>query len=87
MNLADLDDLFQRGADKVSKALPRVFAKGTQAWIFLYGGEKVSVRCDLGLKQGWQIELQAEVVLDLGRGEGWVIPVEGLTSDVELDGL
>jgi hypothetical protein len=43
MNLADLDDLFERGADKVGKALPRVFAEGTQAWIFLHGGEKVSV--------------------------------------------
>jgi len=26
MNLANLDDLLERGADKVGKALPRVFA-------------------------------------------------------------
>jgi hypothetical protein len=87
MNLADLNDLFERGADKVGKALPRVFAKGAEAWIFLHGGQEVSVRRDLGLKQGGQIKVQAKVVLDLGRGEGWVIPVEGFTSDVELDGL
>jgi len=44
MNLPDLDDLFERGADKVRKALPRVFAKWAQTWIFLYGGQDVSVR-------------------------------------------
>jgi hypothetical protein len=43
MNLANLDDLFERGADKVDKALPRVFAKWTQAWIFLHSGEEVGV--------------------------------------------
>jgi hypothetical protein len=53
----------------------------------LHGGEEVSVGYDLGLKQGGQIKVQVEVVLDLGRGEGWVIPVEGFTSDVKLDGL
>ena len=53
----------------------------------MHSGEEVSVGYDLGLKQGGQIKVQVEVVLDLGRGEGWVIPVEGLTSDVELDGL
>jgi len=57
MNLADLDDLFERGADKVGKALPRVFAKGAKTWILLYGGEEVSVRRDLGLKQGEQIKV------------------------------
>jgi hypothetical protein len=41
----------------------------------------------LGLKQGGQIKVQAKVVLDLGRGEGWVIPMEEFTSDMELDGL
>jgi hypothetical protein len=44
MNLADLDDLLEGGADKVCKALPRVFAKWAQTWIFLYGGQDVSVR-------------------------------------------
>lgn len=28
VDLADLNDLFERGADKVGKALPRIFAKG-----------------------------------------------------------
>jgi hypothetical protein len=57
MNLANLDDLFERGADKVGKALPRVFAKGTQAWIFLHSGEEVSVGRDLRMKQGGQIKI------------------------------
>ena len=57
MNLTDLDDLFERGADKVGKALPRVFAEGTQAWIFLHSGEEVSVVRDLRLKQGGQIKI------------------------------
>ena len=68
MNLADLNDLFQRGADKVGKALPRVFAKGAKAWIILHGGEEVDVGRDLGLQEGRQIKIQGEVVLDLGRG-------------------
>jgi hypothetical protein len=57
MNLANLDDLFKRGADKVGKALPRVFAKGTQASIFLHSREEVSVGQDLRLKQGGQIKI------------------------------
>ena len=57
VNLADLYDLFERGADKVGKAFPRVFAKGTQAWIFLHSGEEVSVGRDLRLKQGGQIKI------------------------------
>jgi hypothetical protein len=57
MNLADLDDLFERGTDKVGKALPRVFAKGTQAWIFLHSGEEVSVGRDLRLKHGGKIKI------------------------------
>ena len=57
MNLADLDDLFERGADKVGKAFPRVLAKGTQTWIFLHSGEEMIVGCDLGLKQRGQIKL------------------------------
>lgn len=57
MNLPDLDDLFERGADKVRKALPRVFAKWAQTWIFLHSGEEVSVGQDLRLKQGGQIKI------------------------------
>ena len=87
MNLANLNDLLERGADKVGKTLPRVFAKGTQTRIFLYCGEKGSVGCDMGLKQGGEIKLQAEIVLDLGSGERWVVPVEMFPFDVELDWL
>jgi hypothetical protein len=57
MNLANLDDLFERGANKVGKALPRVFAKGTQTWIFLHSGQEVGVGRDLRLKQGGQIKI------------------------------
>jgi hypothetical protein len=57
MNLANLDDLFERGADKVGEALPRVFAKGAEAWIFLHSGEEVGVGRDLRLKQGGQIKI------------------------------
>jgi hypothetical protein len=41
----------------------------------------------LGLKQGGEIKLQAEVVFDLGRGERGVVPVEVFPFHVELDGL
>ena len=37
VDLADLDDLFQGGADEVGEALPGVFPKGAESWVRLPG--------------------------------------------------
>ena len=40
VDLADLDDLFERGADKIGEAFPGIFAEGSQSGVsFLGGGE------------------------------------------------
>lgn len=41
VNLADLDDLFEGGADEVGEAFPRVFAQRAEAGVLLKGGAKV----------------------------------------------
>lgn len=39
------------------------------------------------MQERGEVELQAEVVLDLGRGEGGIVPVKGLTRKAKFDGL
>lgn len=41
VNLADLDDLFEGGADEVGEAFPRVLAQRAEAGVLLKGGAKV----------------------------------------------
>ena len=75
MDLADVGDLFERGADKVGQALPRVFAERAKSGMELDGSDQVRVRGEMGLEEGGKIEVEGEVVVDLGGGESGVIPV------------
>jgi len=75
MDLANVGDLFERGADKVDQALPRVFAERAKSGMELDGSDQVGVRGEMGLEEGGKIEVEGEVVVDLGGGESGVIPV------------
>lgn len=52
MDLADVGDLFERGADKVGQALPRVFAERAKSGMELDGSDQVRVRGEMGLEEG-----------------------------------
>ena len=53
VDLADLDDLFERGADKIGEAFPGIFAEGSQSGVsFLGGGEGEVGGGESGEKRG-----------------------------------
>ena len=53
VDLADLDDLFERGADKIGEAFPGIFAEGSQSRVsFLGGGEGEVGGGESGEKRG-----------------------------------
>lgn len=75
MDLANMGDLFEGGADEVDQALPRVLAEGAKSRVELDGSSEVGVCREVGLEEGGKIEVEGEVVMDLRGGQGWVIPV------------
>lgn len=58
MDLANLGDLLEGGADKVHQALPRVLTKGTQARMLPGGGAEVGVGQELRFQEGGKIEIE-----------------------------
>ena len=53
VDLADLNDLFERGADKIGEAFPGIFAEGSQSGVsFLGGGEGEVGGGESGEKRG-----------------------------------
>ena len=52
MDLANMGDLFEGGADEVGQALPRVFAEGAKSGMELDGSDQVGVRGEMGLEEG-----------------------------------
>jgi hypothetical protein len=85
MDLANLSNLLERGADKISEALPRVFTKRSQTRVLLGGGKKMGVGWEVGLEEGGKIEIKRQVVAYLVRGEVGIIPVEMIFFDLELN--
>ena len=70
MDLANMGDLFEGGADEVDQALPRVLAEGAKSRVELDGSSEVGVCREVGLEEGGKIEVEGEVVMDLRGGQG-----------------
>lgn len=86
MNLANLNNLLEGGADKIAKAFPRIFAEGTQAGILLQGSGKVRIGGKIRLKNFGKMKWKREVTLNLGGGKRGIVPVEPRRAEGELHG-
>ena len=87
VDLANLDDLLQRRADKVGEALPGIFAEGAQARMRLPRLGEPRVAGGGGMKKGIEREIQREVVLQRGAGEERIVPDQLAVPDRQGDGL
>lgn len=87
VDLANLDDLLQRRADKVGETLPGIFAEGAQARMSLPRLGEPRVAGGGGKKKGIEGEVQAEVMLQRGTGKEGIVPDEAGVADGEGDGL
>lgn len=87
VDLADLDDLLEGGADEVGKALPRILTQGAQAGVGLAGLGKPRVLGGVRTEQGVELQLKAEVVLQGGGGKDGIVPDQLPVADGQGDGV
>jgi len=85
VDLADLDDLLQRRADKVGEALPRILAQGAEAGVGFAGlGEPRVMRMGQS-QERIEIQVEAEVTFK-GRGrKNGVVPNQLAVTDRQGD--
>jgi hypothetical protein len=60
IDLADLDDLFEGGADEVGQALPRIFPEGPKSRMGLPSLRQPRIFSGAGAQEGVEIEVEAE---------------------------
>lgn len=87
VDLADLNDLLQRRADKVGEALPGILAQGAEAGMGFAGLGKPRVAGVGQSQQGIELKIEAEVVLKGGGGEKGIVPDQLAVTDREGDGM
>lgn len=87
IDLADLDDLLQGGADEVGEALPRIFPEGPKSRVGLPGLGQPWIFSGARVQEGVEIEVEAEIVLEGGGGEEGIVPKEAAMPDRKGDGL
>ena len=87
VDLPDLDNLLQGGADEIGKALPGILAQGPEAGMGFAGPGQPRVTGSGGEQQGIQIQIQGEVALHGKGGKEGIIPNEATVADGKGDGL
>lgn len=87
VDLADLDDLLERGADEVREALPGILAEGAEAGMGLTGFRQPAISAGGGMEEKVEVEIKAEVLFQGGAGKQGVIPEKPSVADRKRDGL
>ena len=87
VDLADLDDLLERGADEVREALPWILAEGAEAGMGLTGFRQPAVSAGGGMEEKVEVEIKAEVLFQGGAGKQGVVPEKPSVADRKRDGL
>ena len=87
VDLPDLDDLLQRRADEVGKALPGILTERTESRVGLAGGGEPRIPGGRRPKQWIEIEVEAEVALHRGGGKEGVVPNQLAVTDGQSDGV
>lgn len=87
VDLTDLDDLFEGGADEVGQALPRIFPEGPKSRMGLPSLRQPRIFSGAGAQEGVEIEVEAEIVLEGGGREEGIVPQETAVPDRKGDGL
>jgi len=87
VDLADLDDLLERGADEIGEALPWILAEGAEAGMGLKGFRQPAIPLRGGMEERGKVEIEAEVLFQGGDGKQGVIPEKPSVADRKRDGL
>jgi len=87
VDLANLDDLLQRGADKVGEALPWVLAQGAEAGMGFAGLGEPRIPGMAQSQERVEFQIEAEVVMEGGGGEKRIVPDQLALTDRQGDGM
>ena len=87
VDLPDLDDLLEGGADEVGEALPGILAERPETGVGLAGFGQPGIPGGDGAEEGVEFQIKAEVVLEAGGRKKGVVPDQLAVADGQGDGM